>query len=270
METPAHPRFVRITHWINALSIVVLLWSGFAMLVADRHFAAYVHVVPNAVWSALHLTGQRSAGRAWHLGMATLFVANAIVYAVSSLALGTWRRFAPRRTWLRDAWRAVVDELTAPRASLEPAEYNGAQRLAYTGVMAAGAVMVYTGLALWFGRKAPWMLAVLGGERTTLTIHVVLAVSLLLFIAVHVAQVLRAGLPTLLGMITGSTTQTPARARRALGWTSAVAVTLLVAFTAANASAGSSGVPPFLRWAAPAHRGGGGGATAPHRHRRDA
>ena len=248
-----HPRQVRIAHWINAVVLLVMLWSGFAMLVADRHFAAYVHVIPGAVWSALQLTGHRVQGRAWHLGMAIVFAANAIFYAWASLANGTWRRMVLQRTWLRDAWTATVEEFSAPRAALQKAEYNGAQRLAYSLVLAGGAVMVMTGAALWFGRRFPWMTAVFGGERIALTIHVVLAVALLGFIALHVVQVLRAGLPTLLGMITGSTERRPARARRGLAWTASVMASLVAAFAIVNQTSGPTGVPAFLRWAVPSH-----------------
>jgi len=248
-RTLAHPRHVRLTHWSNAVVIFAMLWSGLAMLVADRHFAAYVHLIPNAVWSALQVTGHRVQGRAWHLGMAIVFIANAVFYASTSLASGTWRRIAIRRTWLRDAWVAIIEELTAPRASMQRAGYNGAQRLSYVAVMAGGAMMVMTGFALWFGRQFPWMPAAFGGQRITLTIHVVLALALIVFIAVHVVQVLRAGLPTLLGMITGSIASHPARARRGLAWGASVMASLVAALAIVNHSSGPTGVPAFLRWA---------------------
>jgi thiosulfate reductase cytochrome b subunit len=249
-----YPRHVRIAHWVNAVALLAMLWTGFAMLVADRDFGAYVHLVPAGVWNALQLTGHGTQGRAWHLGMAIAFALNALFYAGTSLAHGTWRRIVPRRAWLGEAWTAAVAELTAPRATLERADYNSAQRLAYTLVMAGGTVMVLTGTALWFGKRFPWMLALFGGERIALTIHVVLALSLLAFIAVHLVQVLRAGLPTLLGMITGTTERQPARTRRGLVWTAVTAMSLIAAFSVVSRTSGPSGIPVFLRWAAPAHQ----------------
>jgi thiosulfate reductase cytochrome b subunit len=252
-DPQVHPRHVRVAHWINAVVLLVMLWSGFAMLIADRHFAGYVHLIPPAVWNALQLTGHRVQGRAWHLGMAIAFAANAIFYAWTSLASGTWRRLVPRGRWLHDAWTATLEELTAPRASLQRSDYNGAQRLTYSLVLAGGAVMVMTGVALWFGRRFPWMTAAFGGERIALTIHVVLAVALLAFIVVHVLQVLRAGLPTLLAMITGGTEPRPARTRNGLAWTASVMASLVAAFAIANQTSGPTGVPAFLRWAVPSH-----------------
>lgn len=247
-----HPLHVRATHWINAVVVLVLLWSGFAMFVADRHFTSIVHLVPNAAWQALQLTGHQVQGRAWHLGMAIVFMANALLYAAMSLRSGSWRRIVPKRRWLREAWQAIVEELTSPRDALDRAEYNGGQRLAYSLVLAGGVLMIVTGLALWFGKQVPPLLALFGGERSALTIHVVTATALLAFIVVHVVQVLRAGLPTLLGMITGTTAPRPARARRGLAWTATVMASLVGAFSLVNATSGPSGVPVFLRWAVPA------------------
>ena len=85
-----------------------MLWTGFAMLVADRQFGAYVHLVPAGVWNALQLTGHGTQGRAWHLGLAIVFALNALFYAVTSLARGTWRRIVPRRAWLGEAWTATL------------------------------------------------------------------------------------------------------------------------------------------------------------------
>lgn len=252
MERPhTHPLHVRITHWTSALAVLVLLWSGFAMLVADRHFAAYVHLVPAPIWNALQLTGHRVQGRAWHLGFALLFIATALFYAAGSLAKGTLRRFALRRTWLRDAWAATVEELTAPRASLSRDEYNAAQRLAYVGVFAMGAVMIYTGVALWFGKQVPWLLKGVGGERIAVTIHVVLALALIAFIVVHLVQVARAGLVTVLAMIGDA-----GAPRRGVAWAAGALAAVALFFGVANATAPRTGVPRFLAWAVPARERG--------------
>ncbi len=251
MDQPrTHPVHVRAAHWVNAAVVVVMIWSGFAMLVADRHFAAYVHLLPAAVWNALQITGHRVQGRAWHLGMALVFIANAIVYGASSLKTGTRRRLLP----------------TLQRASTLRAEYNGVQRLAYTLVMLGGALMIATGLALWFGRRAPWMLAVFGGERIALSIHVVTALALIAFVLIHVAQVLRAGMPTLLAMLAGTTANEPVRARRGLAWSAGLAACIVAAFAIVGRTSGPTGVPAFLRWAAPTHGVRHGAALRMHRH----
>jgi thiosulfate reductase cytochrome b subunit len=250
---PTHPRHVRIAHWINAAILLVALWSGFALLTSERNYAAYVNAIPPGILAALQLTGHRLTARAWHVGMAVAFTANALFYALTSLRRGTLRRILPRRTWLRDAWSATVAEFAVPREALGRGGYNGMQRLAYTAVMGGGLGMMLTGAALYFGKRAPWLSALVGGERNALTIHVVLALSLLAFVLVHVLQVARAGVPALLGMLTGAAEGRPARARRALTWSAGILASLIVAFALANATGGTAGVPVFLRWAVPQH-----------------
>lgn len=223
------------------------------MLAGDRTFAMFVHLLPNGLLSALQLTGHRLQGRAWHLGLAVVFIANGLFYTAASFRRGTWKRIVPKRTWFRDAWTATIKEISAPRASLERASYNGAQRLAYTLVFIGGAIMVMSGLALWFGRQFPWMLVIFGGFRIALVIHVVLAISLLAFILVHLVQVLRAGLPTILGMITGSIVNHPARARRALTLAASITLCVIAGFAILNSTSGPTGVPVVLRWAVQPH-----------------
>jgi thiosulfate reductase cytochrome b subunit len=239
-----HPLATRIAHWTNALVMAVMLWSGFAMLVADRHYAAAIRLLPPSFWNALQLTGHRLEGRAWHLGVALVLIANGLFYAAVSLRTGAWRRIVP---------------------GFSQGEYHPPQRVAYTGVMAMGALMVLTGCALWFKRQVPWLLMLLGGERIATAIHVVLACAFVAFILVHVVQVLRAGLPTLLAMVVGE-----GSARRGIAWVAATAVALGAGFTAVHDTSGPTGVPTFLRWTVEREHGRGAMGRSRHHHRAEA
>ena len=245
-----HPLHVRIGHWINAVTMLVLLWSGFSMFASDRHFATIVHALPAWLWSGLQLQQRAVPGRAWHLGFAIIMIANALWYAVAALRTASWRRLMPNaRTWLRDAVRATIAELRRPREVTQPVQYNGAQKVAYAGVMVLGTLMIVSGLALWFKRQLPWLIGMLGGQRVVLAVHVVIAALFLAFIGIHIVQILRAGFPTLLSMITGTTEIRPARTRRALAWSGAVLAVLFVGFTVVRFTSGPAGVPSYLQWA---------------------
>lgn len=249
-QAASHPAHVRIAHWINALTVLVLLWTGFSMFSTDRHFAAIVRALPPWLFTALQLRGHGPAARAWHLAFALVLIANAVWYGVSSLRSGSWRRIVPQgRTWLSDAVRDTIAELRGPQAAMERANYNGAQKLAYSGVMALGAVLIVTGVALWFGRQLPWLIRALGGQRIVLPVHVVVATLLLAFIAIHLVQVARAGLPTLFSMIVGSSDARPRAARRAFAFSGAALAAVVAGFTVLRATGGPAGVPPYLQWA---------------------
>lgn len=219
------------------------------MFASERDFATIVHAFPAWFWSGLLLQGHPVLCRAWHLCFAIVMIANALWYGVAAVRTGSWRRLLPNaRTWLRDAVRATIAELRSPRDTMQQAEYNGAQKVAYTGVMALGALMIVTGLALWFKRQVPWLIGALGGQHVVLPAHVVMATLLLTFIVIHTIQVLRAGIPTLLSMISGTTEIQPRRTRRAVALSATVLVALAAGFVVIRFTSGPTGVPNYLQW----------------------
>lgn len=185
-----HTLRTRTGHWINAAIIAFMLWTGFSMFSGDKHFGWVVRLLPAAFWHALHFAGSKRELFTWHVYAGTFFGLNGLAFVVSLIATGAWRRIVPMgNRWNHDATR--------------PLDYSIPQRLAYTTVLAGAALMVITGLALWFKRQLPWLLAALGGERLVLPVHVILATGLLAFIAIHIVQVLRAGIPTIRSMTVG-------------------------------------------------------------------
>src|SRR4051794_38474916 len=96
---------IRVTHWLDAVLLVILAGSGLQIL------AAYPAFGPRGVqyawfpWQdvapphALTLGGWLAGGRAWHFAFAWIFVANGVAYVVYLVASGQWRErfFLPRR-----------------------------------------------------------------------------------------------------------------------------------------------------------------------------
>ena len=195
------PLWLRLTHWLNAGFFVALLWSGFSIFANQRRFASWVHLLPSGFWTTLHLRDNGEWVQNFHEVFAALLIANALLYFGANAVSGHWRDILPRRSWLADTWRALRHEFSALRPSASPGAYNGAQRLAYTGVFALGALMIATGFSMWFGREVPWLPMLFGGRRTVVVVHVCSALAFISFIAVHVLQVLRAGWPTLRSML---------------------------------------------------------------------
>ena len=185
-----HTLRTRASHWINAALIAFMLWTGFAMFSGDRHFAWVARLLPAAFWHAVHFAGTKRELFTWHVYAGTFFGINGLAFVISLIATGAWRRIIPTGArWTHDTTR--------------PLAYGIPQRLAYTTVLCAAALMALTGLALWFKRQVPWLVAALGGERFVLPVHVVLAAGVLAFIALHILQVLRAGSTTIRSMTVG-------------------------------------------------------------------
>ena len=73
--------------------------------------------------------------------------------------------------------------------------YNPLQRLAYLGVICLITLMVLTGLMMSPGVDSvcPWLLAVFHGRQSARSIHFICASLIVLFVVVHLVEVLLAG-----------------------------------------------------------------------------
>ncbi|HEY8253807.1 MAG TPA: cytochrome b/b6 domain-containing protein, partial [Rhizomicrobium sp.] len=92
--------------------------------------------------------------------------------------------------------RSVLDHIKLKHPTGEAARrYNVLQKLAYLGVILAITLMVLTGLSMSPGFNAffPWTLDLFGGRQSARAIHFISAALILLFVFVHVVEVILAG-----------------------------------------------------------------------------
>jgi thiosulfate reductase cytochrome b subunit len=68
-EAVIHPLYVRITHWINALAVLILIGSGWQIYNASPLFA---FTFPGS----LKMGGWLAGGLLWHLDAMWLLIAN--------------------------------------------------------------------------------------------------------------------------------------------------------------------------------------------------
>lgn len=246
---------VRVTHWINAVTIFILVGSGLNIFNAhprlywgqagadfDRPFVALEAVrTPSGLrgrtaigplrldttgvlgasreegketarawpdWLTLPSYTDLADARHWHFFFAWVLVANGALYLAWSLA----SRHIQRDLWpttgdLRAIPRSIIDHLKLQHPQGEAARrYNVLQRLAYLGLLALLLGMVVTGLSLSPGIDAfaPWLVTALGGRQTARTLHFLFAFTIVLFIVVHLIEVVLAGpINEVRSMITG-------------------------------------------------------------------
>ena len=83
--TVIHPLYVRITHWINALAVVVMIGSGWQIYNASPLFRSPFRAASRSAagWPAALL---------WHFAAMWLLIANGLVYLAVGLATGRLRR----------------------------------------------------------------------------------------------------------------------------------------------------------------------------------
>src|SRR5215470_20062834 len=89
--TIAQPRWLRATHWLNALAVLLLVASGWRIYDAAPLYALHFP-------KALTLGGWLGGALQWHFAAMWLLVVNGSVYLTLNLATGRFgRRFLPLR-----------------------------------------------------------------------------------------------------------------------------------------------------------------------------
>jgi thiosulfate reductase cytochrome b subunit len=187
------PRWLRTTHWLNVVAVLILMLSGWRIYDAAPF-------LPFVIPKHLTLGGWLGGALQWHFAAMWLLAANGLAYlAINVASLRLFRTFLPvsPRALLADFLDAVRLRLAHDRPG-----YNAIQRFAYLFAMLDLTVMVMSGLVLWKSVQFPHLRELLGGYETARRVHFLAMVALAGFTVVHVTMV--ALVPrTLLPMIIG-------------------------------------------------------------------
>lgn len=191
---PVHPAWLRCTHWLNAIAVLLLIGSGWRIYNATGFLG---FKIPRDIT----LGGWLGGALQWHFAAMWLLIANGLLYLIVNLMSGRLlRQFFPisPRQLLRDLMAALRGKLS----HADPRHYNSVQRLAYVFVMLDSALLVLSGLVLWKSVQFPLLRELLGGYEGARYVHFIAMTGLCVFIAVHVVMV--ALVPrTLLAMLRG-------------------------------------------------------------------
>ncbi|TAK87690.1 MAG: DUF4405 domain-containing protein [Betaproteobacteria bacterium] len=189
-----HPAWLRATHWLNAVAVVILAMSGWRIYNAAPFFNL---VFPNGIT----LGGWLGGAIQWHFAAMWLLAANGLVYLLCNAGTGRLLyKFFPLSP------RAIVADMLAALSGqlshADPLHYNAVQRAAYLFVMIDAVVLVLSGLVLWKSVQFPLLRELLGGYESARRVHFFAMVALVAFVTVHLAMV--ALVPrTLLAMVRG-------------------------------------------------------------------
>ena len=198
-----HPLVVRITHWINALAILLMVASGWRIYNASPLFD---FKFPSD-WT---LGGWLAGALQWHFAAMWLLAANGLAYLIYGVASGHFRRkllpVSPAGVW-HDVTAAFRGKLAHDDLRV----YNAAQRTAYLGVILIAVVLVLSGLVIWKPVQFHALGVLMGDYEGARYVHFFAMAALALFVIVHVLMVLLVprSFPT---MFTGRT-RVPATAR---------------------------------------------------------
>ncbi len=204
-----HSLATRWFHWVNFPVLAVMVWSGLLIYWANDVYRlgwgsrTLFSFFPTAFYKAMATNNRLAEGMAWHFTLGWIFSLNGCLYVLYTAFSGEWRELLPRRGTLRDAIHVVLHDLRLRREPPPPGKFNGAQRIAYTMIIAMGLLSVLTGLAIYKPAQLGWLTSLLGGYSFARVIHFVLTLAYVGFFLVHIAQVVRAGWNNFRAMLTG-------------------------------------------------------------------
>jgi thiosulfate reductase cytochrome b subunit len=174
-----HPLWLRVTHWINVVAMIVMIGSGWQIYNAAPLFGFE--------FSPRITLGDGLAGALnWHFAGMWLLAVNGLFYAGVGLATGHFRRkLLPirAREIVADAKAALTLQLSYQDISV----YNAVQKLLYLGVIAASVVVLLSGLALWKPVQLQELAFLFGGYEAARYVHFFAMAAIVGFLVLHIA-----------------------------------------------------------------------------------
>ncbi len=176
------PVWVRITHWINAIAVVLMVMSGWQVYDASPIFR--IVRFP----AAITLGGWLGGALLWHFATMWVLIVNFLVYLGLNLATGRLRR-----KLLPISFKSLAADLVAAlRGTLAHenlARYNAVQKFAYLLVIVDIALVILSGLAIWKSVQFPLLRTLMGGYDNARVVHFFAMSVLVAFFVVHVVMV---------------------------------------------------------------------------------
>jgi thiosulfate reductase cytochrome b subunit len=215
-----HSLAIRWFHWVNFPVLMLMIWSGLLIYWANDVYrvgwasTTLFAFFPDGFYEKFHLASRLAEGMAWHFTLMWIFALNGLGYVLYVAFSGEWRHLLPNRKTLGEAIEVVLHDLRIRKSPLPRAKFNGAQRVAYTGVIVMGLGSLLTGLAIYKPIQLAVLSSPLGGIAAAIGfnatgyevarwLHFWLTIGFCGFFLIHVLQVARAGWNNFRAMITG-------------------------------------------------------------------
>ena len=176
-----HPLAVRITHWVNAFAIGIMVASGWRIYDASPLF-------PFKFPAAVTLGGWLGGALQWHFAAMWLLAANGLAYLAYGIVSGHFRR----KLWPIAPGEVIDDVLAAFAGRLahdDLSRYNAAQRAAYVTLILVIVMLVLSGLAIWKPVQLQGLAALMGGYEGARLVHFLSMTLTVFIVVVHVVMV---------------------------------------------------------------------------------
>jgi Ni/Fe-hydrogenase b-type cytochrome subunit len=199
-----HPLPIRITHWVNAISLFVMVASGLRIF---RAFPSFGPKIPEKVLldipKAVTLGGWLGGALQWHFTFMWFFAASGVLYVAYQIISGHYRTmlFTPRD--IPGVWSMARHYFFFGPKPPATGQYNPLQKLAYTSTIGLGILALLTGIVLYKPAQFSWLAFLFGGFHLTRIWHFAAMCGFLAFIPGHLIMVVLHGWSNFFSMLSG-------------------------------------------------------------------
>ena len=201
------PLVVRITHWVNAVAMVIMIGSGWRIF-NDSPLFPFIFHPDITLGGDVYLSQQKwqdsgmGGALQWHFAGMWLLVLNGLVYFAYNFATGRFRmKLLP--VTIGGLLGDIRDALALKLSHDDLSVYNHVQKLLYIGVLTLGVLVVMSGLAIWKPVQLWWLTDLFYGFQGARWVHFLCMSGIVLFLVVHVALAILVP-RTIVSMITGN------------------------------------------------------------------
>ncbi len=225
-EPHGFPGWLRITHYVNFLLLILLIRSGLQILMDHPRLYGNVHCTPGTewlrltpvevptdrVWTAkddsrflspvIGLPGYRHTvgmARHWHFLSVLFWVGNGVAFVVLLFSTDQWKRLVPT-SWqiVPEAWAVFVHYATfhIPPEPNGFYHYNALQQLSYFAVvfvLAPLAIVTGPSMSPALTGRFRWYPRLPGNRQIGRSLHFLVMCAFVLFIIAHVTMVALTG-----------------------------------------------------------------------------
>lgn len=209
MGKPRHHWIVRITHWVNAVALTIMVGSGLRIFNAYPRFARRGSTFccypfeGKSIPPGFTFGGWLGGARHWHFAMMWVLVVNGIIYLAYVYLHGEWRDIVPTRGFFRNAWQMMRFYLFIRKDHPIQGKHNALQRGSYFVLPWIALLAVVSGIAIWKPVQLAPLTDLMGGYVWARYWHFLAMTLLVILSVVHVFMVFAVDPYSLKSMITG-------------------------------------------------------------------
>jgi Ni/Fe-hydrogenase b-type cytochrome subunit len=199
-----HPLPIRLTHWVNAISLFVMVTSGLRIF---RAFPSFGPKIPEKVLldipKSITLGGWLGGALQWHFTFMWLFAASGVFYLAYQVISGHYRTMLFTPSDIPGVWPMARHYFFFGPKPEAKGQYNPLQKLAYTSTIGFGVLSLLTGIVLYKPAQFSWLAFLFGGFHLTRIWHFAAMCGFLSFIPGHLIMVALHGWANFYSMLSG-------------------------------------------------------------------